>query len=626
MSAAAPPSPNTAATTGERLLQVLLVVAALLQVAAFAWFVPGNDWARDLVAADAIVRGEGWPLRGPIVRSSFHLGPLWYWLLALPVGIGAGLAGSAVFVGALATLKVALAWRLGARLGGRALALPLAAFALLPGWNLLTALQLTHTAVLETLLYAALLPLLTLARDGRARAWLGFGALAGLAVQAHPVAGFLVFPAAAVLWRRRSRLRGELPWLLAGVLVALLPWLPALVAEMREGWPVLARLAQPEGRAAGPGLLPGLLGLLAASTGGAAAAVRDFLPATTHAAVVGGFVLVFAPALATLPALHRDGALAQAWRAAFAAWLLAAVLLVAVRATVPFYMAALLLPAQALLLALPLAAAWRTGWRWAAGARATAVAAALGLAIAGNLGVIATMRSGHAALPLANIHDIRADAPRVPLALLPMNGFERLATQTCAQSGDGARGADAADAVLRVHGELAALVDFYQSLPFAWRCPRLRVELSGGDDGRARHWAGATPHTLRVLGFADAGWDAAFALQPVRIIAADAPVPLVEGPAYPHRAFADGEAIAHVFAFDGAADEAVAAYAPLFVFDGGHVVGATCDGDAVVPASSTNSGALFLPPPGRGCRWRLEIASRRPQQFDVVMLPMGRGR
>ena len=83
------------------------------------------------------------------------------------MALGAGFAATTLFVGALATAKIPLAARLGWRLGGARLALPFAALVAVPGWGVYESLQLTHTAVLQSLAIAAMLPLLTLWRDGR---------------------------------------------------------------------------------------------------------------------------------------------------------------------------------------------------------------------------------------------------------------------------------------------------------------------------------------------------------------------------------------------------------------------------------------------------------------------------
>lgn len=112
---------DTADPPPSRPLVALLVLTALLRVVSFAAFVPGNDWTRDLVAAFAIADGAGMTARGA------PRGP----------------------------------WP----------ALGFAALMLLPGWDLLHSVQLTHAVLLETLMLASWLALW---RDGDARHWSAF--------------------------------------------------------------------------------------------------------------------------------------------------------------------------------------------------------------------------------------------------------------------------------------------------------------------------------------------------------------------------------------------------------------------------------------------------------------------
>jgi len=47
----------------------------------------GADGARDLAIALRLVHGEEIPLRGPLFGMTFHLGPLYYYLVAIPLGL-----------------------------------------------------------------------------------------------------------------------------------------------------------------------------------------------------------------------------------------------------------------------------------------------------------------------------------------------------------------------------------------------------------------------------------------------------------------------------------------------------------------------------------------------------------
>ncbi|KFN51308.1 glycosyltransferase family 39 protein [Arenimonas composti] len=610
MNRADTPVPGTAAPAEPpappRLLVVAVVAVALLHVACFAWYVPNNDFIRDLVHAGALAHGEALPLRGPTLNEAFDLGPLWFWLLALPLALGAGFAGTGVFVGVLSTLKLVFGWRLGTRLGGPWLALAVAALLLAPGWDLMHKLQLTHTVVLETLLLAAWLPLLTLWRGGGGRQWALFGGVAGLAGQAHPVAMLLALPAAVVLWRRRTRWRGDIGWLASGLVLALLPLAPMLVAEWREGWPMLAsietRWTAPPDR---PPTTPPQLGW--AVTGGVWTLLRALLPAG-YAAVAGCALLVCVGiAAAGLPTLRGAPRLRRVAIPALLLAIVAIVLVALLRERTPSYMAVVLSPPLLFVLAAPLAALAARG-RGGLFAATFGLLAALVAGAAGSFGWIAATTSGHLVLPLQAIGDVRhVDRPGTALAGTPLHALDAIAAAQC----------DAG--VLRVHGELAALVDYYHALMFRLPCPGLDLALMG-DDAGARHWAAMTPHALHVLGFAEAGWADAAALQPRRVIAPASGVRVAEVYDHAFPAVAPGAEVERVLAFDAAGDEAVAVYSPLFLSDAAHGTAASCDGEPVAPAVRTNAGALFLPPGGRGCRWEVRAWSRVPDQLDVITL------
>ena len=92
-----PPSAAPTSPAGTRAATIALGMVVLLQLVAFAWYSPGNDWARDLFMAARIADGGAWPARGPVIGGLFHTGPLWYFVVALPVALGAGFAATTLF-------------------------------------------------------------------------------------------------------------------------------------------------------------------------------------------------------------------------------------------------------------------------------------------------------------------------------------------------------------------------------------------------------------------------------------------------------------------------------------------------------------------------------------------------
>jgi hypothetical protein len=606
------PDANATTMRGHRLFVVLLIVVALLQIAMFGWAPCGSDWARDLVATPDLRAGDALPLRGPLIADTAHLGPVWFWLLAIPVALGLGFLGTTLFVAALATLKVVLAWRVGFRLGGPRLALAFAATMLLPGWGLLYMVSLTHTVMLQALLLASALPLIALWQGEGRRNWAWFGLWAGLAMQAHPVALLLAVPALAVALRRRAQWRHDLPLLLAGVLLSILPLMPSLVAEVRDGFPVVAALTGAEARERTMSYPSGVYALLQAMTLGSVAPVYEVVPARLHLLLTVGYAALLAAVAAGLGVLWRDPRRRRAWLLTLAGVLLTAVWLVVVRAVAPFYMAMLLWPPLMLALAWPLAAL-ADARRFAGPLHSLGLGAVLGLGGLAAVGEITTMHSGHAELSLASVADVRTPSPaKVTISLLPAWGFDALARRHC----------DAG--TLHVHGELAAVVDFFQGVPFRWTCPETPILLGGrAATGDARRWFGATPTTLRELGLPD-DWSTALSLAPLRVIAPESPVPLQLETRYPFRPFSALPTQEHRFDFKAGKDEAVAVHAPLFVFEAATVLSATCNGREVVAAVSGNTGALFLPPADAAGElvWSVVVSTRVRDHIDIVTLPV----
>jgi hypothetical protein len=98
------------------------------------------------------------------------------------------------------------------------------------------------TATFDTLAWTAVLLVVGYAlRDDRPRLWLLAGVLAGMGLNNKTAVVVLLFAlllGVLLVPGCRSQLRTPYPWL--GGLIAMLLWLPNLVWQMRNGWPVLA--------------------------------------------------------------------------------------------------------------------------------------------------------------------------------------------------------------------------------------------------------------------------------------------------------------------------------------------------------------------------------------------------
>ncbi|HEU4908623.1 MAG TPA: glycosyltransferase family 39 protein [Propionibacteriaceae bacterium] len=98
------------------------------------------------------------------------------------------------------------------------------------------------TATFDTLAWAAVLLVVGYAlQDDRPKLWLIAGLLAGIGLNNKTAVAVLLFAiliGVLLVSSTRSQLRTAYPWL--GGLIAMLLWLPNLIWQFRNGWPVLA--------------------------------------------------------------------------------------------------------------------------------------------------------------------------------------------------------------------------------------------------------------------------------------------------------------------------------------------------------------------------------------------------
>ena len=135
---------------------IVLLLAALvaLHVALFPFATLVTDSGRDLANAYAVGHGGPYPEYGPGLFGRWKLGPVWFWLLALPLKLGASVTAAALFTGLLAAAKIPLAYGLGLRLLDARLGLLAALLIALPGWSSVGTLVLAHVSVVESALLA----------------------------------------------------------------------------------------------------------------------------------------------------------------------------------------------------------------------------------------------------------------------------------------------------------------------------------------------------------------------------------------------------------------------------------------------------------------------------------------
>ncbi len=203
------------------------------------------DQARDIYFANQIATGVAYPLGGPPINGVFQLGPLWFYVCAIPLFFGGGYASVAVFVAILSALKVPLAFYAGYLLNGFRFGWLMAFAVLTTGWAWISMRFLTHPALVEASLWGLLCVIIMWWRsrsvqDARNTAFSGLvGLVSGIAFHAHPTTLMFGFFACALVFfesAKRKNWRAVAALLSGGVLL----FLPYFCEQARDGWPVFA--------------------------------------------------------------------------------------------------------------------------------------------------------------------------------------------------------------------------------------------------------------------------------------------------------------------------------------------------------------------------------------------------
>lgn len=566
------------------------------------------DATRDLVFASRIAAGEAYPAQGPVINATLHLGPIWFYLLAPVLAATKSTAAALLFVGLLDALKFPLAYAIGRQLRDTRFGLALALALAFPNWALAGALLVTHTSVVQTALLAALWCALRTRDRDTATAWLLLGLALGLALHAHPATVVLSPLLLGLAWAGRHAPWPRQAWRWGLVaLAAALPFLPMLVDEALRGWPVLQRAAHYPEAGTGWGDPAAILG--GGLLGGAVLLIEHLADSEWRLPLwllAGGLVALAAVGLGR--ALRTR---AGRQRAAFCTLALALGLLglAWLRDRTPFYMALLLWPAAAGLLALG-GSALAARWPRTAG---PGVAALLALpAIAAGL-LVARAEQGAMRLPTPALFDVAQWRTAGDLkALLPAWRADRFGRQLCAAPGRHV-----------LHADLATGFDSALGLGMRLACGGTdRVGIGGGSaEPAARHHLGLTPHALRQLGLAPAaGWDDSLGLAPRRVVAGEGSQAIPDGLRYPFRVQDVGTPREQVWRLETRPDEVVILTTPFRPYDDATPTGARANGTPMSPAYASQSALAYrcahCAPP---VRWELRVRTGYPERVDVVV-------
>lgn len=228
-------------TGGPRLARnaFLLLLAALL-LARVPYSASSMDLARDMFTAWRILRGEDFPMQGPVLAGALHLGPVWYYLLALLMLLaGKSWLGTLALLGVLSATQVPLAYLAGKAAFNRRAGVLWAAALVVPSWGSYVSLLPLHTQLTAACVLAFFVCALRFRSRSARRYLFGMAASYTLALHAHPASIGLVLLAAPLVSDACRRGECRLRDIGFACIVVIVPLLPFLIVDGLHGFNVL---------------------------------------------------------------------------------------------------------------------------------------------------------------------------------------------------------------------------------------------------------------------------------------------------------------------------------------------------------------------------------------------------
>lgn len=597
----------------------LLLALAVAYVLPYALTIFTPDTARDLDAAYRIVTGAALPTRGPIIASTLHLGPIWYYVLAAGMGALGSLTGVSLYVGTLAALKYALAYLTARELGGARYGFYTAIAVSLPGPALLQSITWTHPNLVEA---ASWLVLLACCRAWRRESdgWFIVAGLAlGLALHTHPTTVLLApVVAAMVVQRFRAGTSPTIGVMIAMLAATALPLVPGAFEPASRVAEAASLSAAIEGAAQGVraadllqipyNMFVGIPDRVAGTF-----LYRGGIAGPVWHVVVGfvGFALAVGALLLTRYPMRRLGVIALVALAAFA---LGVGAIASLRAFTPYYMTFVLLPGVALAAGAALTALVERGGPWRAlGLAATAAIASIQFALAG--GMINRGSEGWLTTSLFTVSDFKADASASVITeqpLYPVWTRDAIGRALCAGKQH-----------VALHGMLATGFDSAFALETKLRCGAEDLVALEGQAPGVQHWVGLPVAVWRRLGV-DPTWSVGtYGLAvPARVLAPELGHPIASDEHYPPRIDQRGTSRALPLRFRAPSNATLVVTNPIPWYMALDAAVVTIDGRALTPLAASSGLLAFR---CRDCdahdvEWTLELRATDPTWIDVVLL------
>lgn len=594
----------------------VVIAFMTIHIASSLFGAAGPDTARDVAAALSIRDLGVLPLHGPLLAGTSHLGPLWFYLLSVPMLIHRSWMGVALFVAIIGSFQFSLAYAAGRRLIDRRFGLLWCALLALPGWGSFQLVGFSHTNMVPTCSMLVLYALVRLVQERRAR-WLLVAAGAfSLALHAHPTTIGLAPLIAIAALSAMPGVGALLRWSALAVAIALLPFAPLLGDRAAAPVPLVAQVAEYVGGTmhASNLLDTGALawGILVRGPRIVADAFLAMMPGASAVAIVAVLALELA-ALAGLAFAGRRQPLPVV--AALLATLAFTALVAWLRPATPFYMTYALLPFLSGLAALGLYGLCAGLEERGAALSAGVVCVMLVLHAAFAAGIAATIASGDVALDVASRLDVKHEdpAPALPEPWLPAHAVDASGALLCRERGP-----------IVLHGAYAYLEQVYLGLDHRLRCGILDVHLAGIEPAAGVHLVGLARPAWRSLGWTPPVYLGGIGVTHVAEVLWPARgLPPPDGSVYPPAAIAPAHT--PVVSLDATlpGDRALIIAAPYVPWMAPPQIEVTANGIARAPLARDVAATVFACGECAGSAavaWRISINSSAPERVDVVTI------
>lgn len=588
------------------LLALLLALGSLIMLSSASVV----DTARDVYNAWQIASGSNYPMEGPYLANVLHSGPLWYYLLALPLFFTPSWAVLSLWVGLLTGLKYVLAYACGVRLGNRQWGLLWACLLALPNWTAISHLIFSHTNLIETTMLFGFYCLIRW-QTGKVRWFIGLCLAVSLAFHAHPTTiafGIALVP--LIIWQLRQK---KLSWsiLLAAVAVALIPWIPYLISQYMQAWPDFHRSSE---YAASLDYWQNFLGLASLARGTFMDApylmLKGFLGLDGLVLFMASALLYGVFAVGIGLAIWNAGR-QHDWRLPGALLVLIAtslVLIAMIRPITQYYMVLMLYPSWCGLAALgwsQFAEPWKT--------RISTVASALALLSLGGFALAnySDSKTGTVSIPATSLLNVRSFTPTEfsDGVVFPAWARTDLAQFICAH-----------DQAVIFHGLASLILEQSYALESRMRCADQKIYLGG--TGPGAHYLGVNQRDAVILGLTGAQRAGPlYFVKPQQIFGPDEPLAVPLGDEYPPRLSMHGEQRFLEYRFEARTDELLV-ITNLYHFWMPRETSVWLNGQTVAPFLQTTLQEYYACKacqPGEKAIWSVTINAPYPEYVEVVV-------